>query len=88
MGLLIIPLRVDILLANQRTAAGESNHRFQKDGNYLLGITSQKRIYKFAWNALNESDLSGVCFSPDGSTMFLNILEPGLTLAITGPWKK
>jgi len=58
------------------------------DGNYLLGITPQRRIYKFAWNALNESDLSGVCFSPDGSTMFLNILEPGLTLAVTGPWEK
>lgn len=58
------------------------------DGNYLLGITPQRTIYKFAWNALNESDVSGVCFSTDGSTMFLNILEPGLTLAVTGPWKK
>jgi secreted PhoX family phosphatase len=58
------------------------------NGNYLLGITPQRMIYKFAWNALNESDLSGVCFSPDGSTMFLNILEPGLTLAVTGPWKQ
>jgi len=58
------------------------------NGNYLLGITTQRTIYKFAWNALNESDLSGVCFSPDGGTMFLNILEPGLTLAVTGPWKK
>jgi hypothetical protein len=57
-------------------------------GNYLLGITPQRRIYKFAWNALNESDLTGVCFSADGGTMFLNILEPGLTLAVTGPWKK
>jgi uncharacterized protein len=58
------------------------------NGNYLLGITPDRTIYKFAWNALNESDLSGVCFSPDGGTMFLNILEPGLTLAVTGPWKK
>jgi secreted PhoX family phosphatase len=58
------------------------------DGNYLLGITPQREIYKFAWNALNESDLSGACFSPDGSTMFLNILEPGLTLAVIGPWKR
>ncbi len=57
------------------------------DGNYLLGITPERRIYKFAFNALNESDLSGVCFSPDGSTMFLNILEPGLTLAVSGRWK-
>jgi uncharacterized protein len=58
------------------------------EGNYLLGITPQRTIYKFAWNALNQSDLTGVCFSPDGGTMFLNILEPGVTLAITGPWKK
>ncbi len=58
------------------------------DGNYLLGITPRGSIYKFAWNALNESDLAGVCISPDGSTMFLNILEPGLTLAAIGPWKK
>jgi secreted PhoX family phosphatase len=57
------------------------------DGNYLLGIRPEGRIYKFAYNALNESDLTGVCFSPDGSTMFLNILEPGLTLAVTGRWK-
>lgn len=56
--------------------------------NYLLGITARNRIYKFALNAFNESDLSGVCFSPDSSTMFLNILEPGVTFAITGPWKK
>ena len=57
------------------------------DGNYLLGITPQRTIYKFAWNALNESDVTGVCFSSDGSTMFLNIIDPGLTLAVTGPWK-
>ena len=58
------------------------------EGNYLLGITPQRKIYRFAWNALNQSDLTGVCFSPDGSTMFINILDPGLTLAVTGPWKK
>jgi secreted PhoX family phosphatase len=56
------------------------------EGNYLLGITPQRKIYKFAWNALNQSDLSGVCFSPDGGTMFINILDPGVTLAITGLW--
>jgi secreted PhoX family phosphatase len=55
---------------------------------FMLGITQQKGVYRFARNAMNESELSGVCFSPDGSTMFLNILNPGITLAITGPWKK
>jgi len=31
--------------------------------------------------------LAGACFSPDGTTLFVNIYEPGITLAVTGPWK-
>ena len=34
------------------------------------------------------SEFSGVCFSPDGKWLFLNVQYPGLTLAITGPWEK
>ena len=26
-------------------------------------------------------------FSPDGSTLFVNLQSPGLTFAITGPWR-
>ena len=38
---------------------------------------------------MNQSELAGVCFSPDGSTLFVNIQhDPGLTLAITGPWNE
>jgi len=55
---------------------------------YLLGITRRGDIYKFARNALDLSELSGVCFSPDGTTMFVNNLDSGLTFAVTGPWKK
>ena len=59
------------------------------DGDqYLLGFTMRGEIYKFARNALDPSELTGVCFSPDGTTMFLNNLDSGLTFAITGPWKK
>ncbi|NIO48498.1 MAG: DUF839 domain-containing protein [Candidatus Aminicenantes bacterium] len=54
---------------------------------YLLGITPQRKIYKFARNALDDSEFSGTSFSPDGSTMFLNNLKSGLTFAVTGPWK-
>jgi len=54
---------------------------------YLLGITPQRKIYKFARNASSDSEFSGTSFSPDGSTMFLNDLKSGLTFAITGPWK-
>jgi uncharacterized protein len=57
-------------------------------GQYLLGVTPSGHVYKFGKNALNESELAGVCFSPDGSTLFVNIFNPGITLAITGPWEK
>lgn len=53
---------------------------------YLVGVTPQGGIYKFARNAVSSSELAGACFSPDGSTLFVNIQHSGYTLAITGPW--
>lgn len=53
----------------------------------LVGVTSKGEIYKFGHNALNDSELTGATFSPDGTTLFVNIQHAGLTLAITGPWK-
>jgi secreted PhoX family phosphatase len=58
------------------------------DDQYIVGITQQRQFYKFAKNALDDSELAGVCFSPDETTMFVNNLKSGLTFAITGPWKK
>ncbi|PKD42458.1 alkaline phosphatase PhoX [Rhodohalobacter barkolensis] len=58
------------------------------DGDqYLVGVTPEGSLYKFGRNALNESELAGATFSPDGSTLFFNIQKAGLTLAVTGPWK-
>jgi secreted PhoX family phosphatase len=54
----------------------------------LVGIEPDGGIYRFAHNALNNSEFAGACFSPDASTLFVNIQKAGLTLAITGPWKK
>jgi secreted PhoX family phosphatase len=53
--------------------------------NYLRGVTPEGRVYTIA-RLLLETELAGACFSPDGSTMFLNVYRPGKTLAITGPW--
>jgi len=53
---------------------------------FLVGVTPQGHLYKFARNAGNMSELAGATFSPDGSTLFVNIQNPGITLAITGPW--
>jgi hypothetical protein len=33
-----------------------------------------------------DSEITGICFSPDGKWMFLNIQWEDLTLAITGPF--
>lgn len=54
--------------------------------NHVLGVTPKGKVYKIARNQLNRSEFAGSCFSPDGSTLFVNIQKPGLTLAITGPW--
>lgn len=55
---------------------------------FLVGVTPEGRLYKFARNAANSSEFAGACFSPDGSTMFVNIQYTALTLAITGPWRR
>ena len=52
----------------------------------LVGIRPDGSQYAIAYNAYSTSELAGVCFSPDGETMFLNIQYPGMTLAIRGPW--
>lgn len=52
----------------------------------LVGITPDGEHYALADNVYEASELAGICFSPDGSVMFVNIQHRGLTLAITGPW--
>ena len=52
----------------------------------LVGIRSDGSQYQLADNAHSDSELAGVCFAPDGRTLFVNIQYPGTTLAITGPF--
>jgi secreted PhoX family phosphatase len=65
--------------------------------NRLVGLTHRGYAFEFAVNALNGSELAGVCFSASGRTMFVNIFGrarfdeervEGMTCAITGPWKR
>ncbi|MEV7198408.1 alkaline phosphatase PhoX [Streptomyces griseoluteus] len=63
---------------------------------HLFGATDGGRTYPIARNELNlgtesapeYSEFTGVTFSPDGHTLFANIQDPGIMLAITGPWKR
>jgi secreted PhoX family phosphatase len=55
---------------------------------YVVGAGDDGRLYPFARNALNDSEFAGVTFDRTGRTMFFSIQEPGITFAVTGPWKK
>jgi secreted PhoX family phosphatase len=69
-----------------------------EDVNRLIGYGRDGRVFEFAVNRLNDSELAGATFSPDGRVLFVNILgsttgtvspytgNEGMTIAITGPW--
>jgi secreted PhoX family phosphatase len=54
--------------------------------NYLRGLAADGSVYDIARNAKSTSELAGVCFSPDGKAMFVNMQNDGLTIVITGPF--
>jgi hypothetical protein len=54
--------------------------------NYLRVLDRDGAVVDFARNALSDSELCGACFSPDGSALFVNLQENGLTLVVTGPF--
>lgn len=55
---------------------------------FMRGVNRRGQIFDFGRNALNNSELAGGCFSPDGSTLFVNIQSPGISFAIQGPWER
>lgn len=62
---------------------------FCEDGSgtdRIMGITPDGETYEFARNQLNNSELAGCTFAPDGKTFFVNIQNPGLTFVIWGPF--
>lgn len=67
---------------------------------YLHGLTTAGQIFPFAQNNVKlrgernghsgdftNAEFAGPCYSPDGRWLFANIYEPGITVAITGPWQ-
>ncbi|MFC0629282.1 alkaline phosphatase PhoX [Kribbella deserti] len=63
---------------------------------HILGTTEDGEVFKFAKNRVNIGtpeepefgELAGAGFSADGRTMFFNVYNPGITYAITGPWRR
>ena len=66
--------------------------------NYLRGLSSAGKLWDIALNRLVSSitgaprfndEFAGATFSPDGSTLFVNIqASRGMSFAIWGPWHK
>ncbi|MGP3981500.1 alkaline phosphatase PhoX [Streptomyces sp. KR80] len=63
---------------------------------HLFGATDDGRTYPIARNEVNIgtaaepefSEFAGVVFAPDGRTLYASIQDPGIMLAITGPWRR
>jgi secreted PhoX family phosphatase len=56
---------------------------------YLHGLTTDGSIFRFAENLMGESEWAGATFEPkNGNWLFVSIQSPGLTFAITGPWRR
>lgn len=55
---------------------------------FVVGVTPRGEYYKLAENTGYQSEFAGGVFSPSGEIFFVNIQGAGLTIAITGPWKK
>jgi secreted PhoX family phosphatase len=54
--------------------------------NFIRWVTAEGEICTFARNAASDSEFAGVCFSPDGEALFVNLQGDGLTLVVTGPF--
>ena len=55
---------------------------------HLLAIDEHGAAQMFARNRVSGSELTGVCFSPDAQTLFVNIQDDGLTIAVQGPFAR
>jgi hypothetical protein len=61
--------------------------------HYVRGLTRDGKVFDIAANIRNDSELAGAVFSPDGRTLFFNVLgggrkrSKGMTLAVWGPWE-
>jgi len=51
--------------------------------NVVIGPDDRRRAGDF-----RGSEFAGATFSPDGRWLFVNVQDPGVTFAITGPWEK
>jgi secreted PhoX family phosphatase len=55
---------------------------------YVRGLSPRGVVFDVARNAAGYGEVAGICFSPDGKVLFLNLQREGYTLAVTGPFER
>lgn len=61
---------------------------------FIRGVTPAGQLYTIGRNAAPDADgeyseITGPCFSPDGTTLFFNVQNgPGRSFAVRGPWER
>ena len=60
----------------------------RRPDEHLRILTPSGQVRNLARNALSQGELAGVCFSPDGRALFVNMQSDGLTVVITGPFRR
>jgi secreted PhoX family phosphatase len=70
------------------------------DVQFVRGLTVDGVVFDFAKNNavlrgehgldgdFRRSEFAGAAFSPDGKWLFFNMQSPGITFAVTGPWRR
>lgn len=54
----------------------------------LVRVSPDGAMSRFALNVVDDGELAGACFSPDGRWLFVNLQKFAATVAITGPWER
>lgn len=93
-GRLTVTPRGGVLLCENAAAGGGPRRQPAAGGrgSRLVGLSVGGEAFELAVNRFNASELTGACFSPDATTLFVNIFGTGapgsgMTCAITGPWE-
>jgi secreted PhoX family phosphatase len=95
-NLLVTPRGGVVLCEDNASPLGGGGHPLApgiEDVNRVVGLSRDGQPFEFALNTLSDAEFCGACFSPDATTLFVNIQGDGapgsgLTAAITGPWAR
>jgi len=85
-SLMVCEDRDGVMTAAQRIAWLDRAGRLFEFCQVNPRLKARHAGFKLRDTALS-SEWSGACFSADGRWMFANIYNPGVTVAITGPWE-